>query len=230
MAKAKLITGKRARLVVDLILKQGYVTTEDLKDQGYDHPPRAIKDVTDQGLPLVRSWTKSREGRKIARYQFGDPKEIRHDRLGGRQVFSQKFKKDLLENYGNKCFICSATLEARYLQIDHRVPYEVAGESDPGNKKAYMPLCGSCNRAKSWSCEHCENWQTKKDSALCLTCYWASPDDYAHVALVQMRRIDITWNEQEVSEFDKLQHDASKTGEHLPEFVKNALRNRKRGD
>ncbi len=37
--KAKLITGKRSRLVVDHILKHGSITTEDLENYGYKHPP-----------------------------------------------------------------------------------------------------------------------------------------------------------------------------------------------
>ena len=49
------VTGKRARIVINHILKHGSITTDDLKEQyGYDHPPRAIKDVSDQGIPLVR--------------------------------------------------------------------------------------------------------------------------------------------------------------------------------
>jgi len=87
-----------------------------LKDRGYNHPPRAIKDVTDQGLPLVRSWSKGRGGRKMASYAFGDPSNIRNDRVGGRLVFSKEFKDQLIQSHGSKCAICSARLDARYLQ------------------------------------------------------------------------------------------------------------------
>jgi transcription initiation factor IIE alpha subunit len=53
-AALKAVTGKRARSVVKHILKHGSITTDDLKERyGYDHPPRAIKDVSDQGIPLL---------------------------------------------------------------------------------------------------------------------------------------------------------------------------------
>ena len=169
--KAASIVGRRARLVVEMILEKGFVTTEDLKDRGYNHPPRAIKDVTDQGLPLVRSWAKGRDGRKMGSYTFGDLKSIRNDRVGGRLAFSKDFKDQLVASHGSRCAICSARLDARYLQVDHRTPYEMAGDSDTRNPEAYMPLCGSCNRAKSWSCEHCHNWLVVKAASICKACY-----------------------------------------------------------
>ena len=44
---------KRARTVLDHILEHGHVTTEELKDlYGYNHPPRAARDVREQGIPL----------------------------------------------------------------------------------------------------------------------------------------------------------------------------------
>jgi len=88
--KAKLITGKRSRLVVDHILKHGSITTEDLENYGYKHPPRAIRDVREQGLPLDMFWTKNTSGRRIAGYRLGDVTAIRNDRLGGRQVLSKE--------------------------------------------------------------------------------------------------------------------------------------------
>jgi len=49
---AKTVTGKRSRVVVDHILRHGNITTEDLENYGYKHPPGAIRDVREQGLPL----------------------------------------------------------------------------------------------------------------------------------------------------------------------------------
>ena len=43
---------KRARIVVRHILKYGSVTTESIEEYGYKHPPRAIGDVRDAGIPL----------------------------------------------------------------------------------------------------------------------------------------------------------------------------------
>jgi hypothetical protein len=227
--KAASIVGKRARIVVEVILEKGFITTEDLKDRGYSHPPRAIKDVTDQGLPLVRSSSIGRDGRKMGSYTFGDPTHIRNDRVDGRLVFSKEFKDELIQTCGSKCTICSARLDARYLQVDHRVPYEVAGDSDPNDPKAYMPLCGSCNRAKSWSCESCNNWLVKKNPEICKTCYWAPPEEYAHIAETPTRRVDVTWNEEEVRDYDTAKRAARQARVPLPEFVKRVLRRSGRG-
>ena len=47
------VQNKRARTVVDHILEHGQVTTEELKERyGYNHPPRAARDVREQGIPL----------------------------------------------------------------------------------------------------------------------------------------------------------------------------------
>ncbi|MEK6798856.1 MAG: HNH endonuclease [Planctomycetota bacterium] len=153
------VKGKRSRAVVDHILKHGHVTTEDLKDTyGYDHPPRAVRDVREQGIPIETYKTVGKHGRQIAAYRFADPASIRGARHAGRRVLSKKLKDELTARHGSRCAICLCDYEHRYLQIDHRVPYEVAGdeegEPDPAQ---FMLICGSCNRAKSWSCEHCRN-------------------------------------------------------------------------
>ena len=53
---------------------------------------------------------------------------IRGEMLAGRKVFSKEFKRLLVERSGCKCGVCLTDYEARYLQVDHRVPYEVGGE------------------------------------------------------------------------------------------------------
>ncbi len=226
IAKVETIQGKRSRLVVEHILKHGSITTENLKNYGYEHPPRAIKDVRDQGLPLEMFWTKDSTGKRIAGYRFGDPSKIRHDRLGGRVVFSKKFKSEVIHANTSKCSICNTKFEVRYFQVDHRIPYEILGDKDDDVRDVadYMPLCGSCNRAKSWSCEHCENWQQHKDPKTCMSCYWADPTHYTHVAMKEVRRLALLWEEAEVSEYDALSSRAVNQDETLPEFVKSVLR------
>jgi hypothetical protein len=50
----KAIAAKRPRAVIDHILKHGLVTTEELRSRyGYNHAPRAARDVREQGIPLV---------------------------------------------------------------------------------------------------------------------------------------------------------------------------------
>ena len=47
------IINKRAKVVIDHILAYGFITTEDLeKTYGYNHPPRAARDVREAGIPL----------------------------------------------------------------------------------------------------------------------------------------------------------------------------------
>ena len=112
--------------------------------------------------------------------------------------------EELKEKYGERCHICSASFEERYLQIDHRVPYEVAGDDVLPNRNFdhYMLVCSSCNRAKSWSCEHCLNWAEKRDPDICQSCYWASPINYAHVAMRDIRRLAMVWQKNEARQYD----------------------------
>src|SRR3989304_5683934 len=113
------ITNKRARVVIQHILKRGFITTEDLeKKYGYNHPPRAARDVREAGIPLETFRVRSSDGRSIAAYKFGDLSQIREGRLQGRRTFPKKLKDELYEISGGKCAICSGVFEARYLQID----------------------------------------------------------------------------------------------------------------
>lgn len=226
------ITNKRARVVIDHILKFGQITTEELeKDYGYNHPPRAARDVREAGIPLKTIRVKSTDGRTIAAYKFGDFDKVRLDRAKGRVNWPKDFKNELITKYGTKCLISGAELAARALQIDHRIPYQIAGDDSEVKKlnvDDYMLLSGTSNRAKSWSCEHCENWKVKHDLNVCRSCYWAFPENYSHVAMNQSRRLDLTWQKDEAKEYDDLKGESDKLGEPLPEYVKNILRNRKK--
>jgi hypothetical protein len=117
-------------------------------------------------------------------------------------------------------------MEARDLQVDHRVPYEVAGDASHQNQTPddFMLLCGSANRAKSWSCEHCPNWLQAKTAEVCRSCYWAYPESYSHVATLAQRRLDIVWAGEEVADYEVIRVKATKADQGLPEFVKTALR------
>ena len=204
----KKVTGKRPRTVIDHILKHGHITTEDLQTKyNYDHPPRAIRDVRECGIPLDTSFVRSkRTGRKIGVYRFGDPKNIRRGRVGGRKAFSKAFRDLLVARYDSRDCITGEKIDRRYLQIDHRVPYEVAGEDayDENSPEDYMLLDASSQRAKSWSCEQCKNWQGDKSVSVCQSCFWAFPEKYTHVAGEQVRRVNIEWRGAEVEAFDKL--------------------------
>jgi hypothetical protein len=226
IAKAKAVTAKRAKTVIDHILKHGHITTEELKTlYGYDHPPRAARDVREQGIPLETFRIAGTQGKSIAAYRFADPTQIRSGTLSGRKVFSKEFKALLVTRLGRKCGVCLTEYEARYLQVDHRVPYEVGGEG--GGESApeeFQLICGSCNRVKSWSCEHCTNWTSNRETQVCQPCYWASPEAYQHVALLPIRRLEMTWTGDETRQYDRLAKRAKKEGYPLPDFVKAALR------
>ncbi len=110
------------------------------------------------------------------------------------------------------------------LQVDHRVPYEVAGESETMSPDEFMLLCASANRAKSWSCEHRENWKKLKHREICLTCYWAYPENHTHVAMEELRRLDLIWEGASTAQYEQLKADAAKAGLAIPDFVKEVLR------
>lgn len=221
------VTAKRPRTVIEHILKHGFVTTEELQNlYGYEHPPRAARDVRELGIPLETFHTTNSQGRRIAAYKFGDPSKSRRGLLSGRKIMSKDFKNSLVQEQGEKCGICLTPLEARYLQVDHRIPFEVAGEGLGGrNLRDYMLICGSCNRAKSWSCEHCENWRETQDVEVCKTCYWCSPENYTHIASTQDRRIVLVWSGDESKDYDALLDAAVKCNESLPEFIKRIVQN-----
>lgn len=226
LARLRSVTAKRARTVIDHILQHGQITTEELKEiYGYAHPPRAIKDVTDLGIPIERGKTKAKDGRTIAAYRFGDPATLRGGTHAGRTNFPKKFKQQLLERDGHKCALCNGEFPSAFLQIDHRVPYEVGGQA-PGepNLDDYMLVCRTCNRGKSWSCEHCPNWITDKKPEVCQTCFWCQPTDYKHIATLQARRLNLVWRDKEVDEYDQLTVLSDQVGSELPEFVKAVLR------
>jgi 5-methylcytosine-specific restriction endonuclease McrA len=223
------ITNKRAKVVIDHILAHGFITTDDLQaTYGYTHAPRAAMDVKDTGIPLETFKVKSDiSGRQIGAYRFGDITQIQTKRIAGRIAFSKKFKKELYELSGGKCTICNGKFEERYLQIDHRVPYEVSGDIDVARVvEDFMLLCGSCNRAKSWSCEHCDNWKTENKPPVCMQCYWGSPENYNHIAMEQVRRLDLQWNGDEIKYYDALKVIADHNEIELPEFIKQIISDR----
>ena len=220
------VEAKRPRTVINHILEYGQITTEELRDiYGYNHPPRAIRDVREQGIPVETFRVTGSDGKKIAAYKFGNPSEVRATQLSGRTAFSSELKEALIEKYGARCNIYLEPFPERELQIDHRVPFEIAGEGDDlDDVNEYMLLCPSANRAKSWSCENCENWE-KKDISICESCYWAYPESYSHIAMRDIRRLDILWADEDIVEYDRLRGEAAKAQEEIPQYVKNVLRN-----
>ncbi len=224
---ARKVTAKRARTVIDHIIAHGSITTEQLKDDyGYNHPPRAVRDVREQGIPIETFKVTGRDGRKIAAYRFGNPSDVERHKLGGRKTFSKKFKNALVEKYGSRGAITNEIYQPRYLQIDHRIPYEVIGDnvSNEDDLDAFMLLTGTSQRQKSWSCEHCENLISLKDPEICRRCYWAFPESYTHVATKEERRVDIVWQSEEVEDYERLSERASRSDRSVQSYIKETLK------
>ena len=87
-------------------------------------------------------------------------------------------------------------------------------------------LCGSCNRKKSWDCEHCQNWLKQKNAKVCRSCYWAEPTAYRHVAMRQQRRADLVWVGDEVEDFDRLRREAERHRRSVPDEIKKIVKRR----
>lgn len=204
--KLNAISDKRPATVIQHILKHGFITTEELKNKyGYEHAPRAARDVRERGVNLVTYRVKGSDGRNIAAYKFGDPvfDENKLSKVGGRTALSQALKKSLVDKYGSVCFIYLQPMEERLLQVDHRIPYEIGGEQDENNIDCFMLLSPSANRAKSWTCEHCSNW-IFKDPTMCEKCFWAHPEEYSHIAGKEERQIIITFTDNEIEDYNRL--------------------------
>lgn len=204
--KLNSVTAKRPKTVIQHILEHGFVTTEELEQlYGYKHAPRAARDVRELGIPLEMYRVKSSDGRTIGAYRFGDPAlaENTVSKTAGRTALSMALKKALIEKFGAKCFIYLQPMDEKILQVDHRIPYEIGGEQDESNLDCFMLLSPSANRAKSWTCEHCPNWENK-DAAFCVKCFWAHPENYSHIAGEKQRQIIITFTGDEIDDYNKL--------------------------
>ncbi|MFA6124476.1 helix-turn-helix domain-containing protein [Sphingomonas sp.] len=226
LALCRGVEAKRARTVIDHILEHGIITTEELIYlYGYYHPPRAIRDVRENGIPLItHRVTSPKTGRRMGAYTFDDISRIKAGRVGGRRAFSKQFKQELIALYGARDTITNQALHERYLQIDHRVPYEVAGDdSGPLHSSDFMLLDASSNRAKSWSCEHCDNFRTKRDPVICKACFWASPEEYAHIAETPSRRVTLVWTGKEVAAYERLKSEAGANGTEIVAYIKRRL-------
>lgn len=202
------VTNKRARFVIDTILEKGSCSTEDLKDGGYEHAPRAARDVRELGIPLETFKVKDSNGKSIAAYKFGDWEEAKKQnqlaKTGGRTQLTDKLKAALLERYGSRCHLYGEEYPSRLLQPDHRVPYEIGGDpEDMLNTDYFMLLSPSANRDKSWACEHCVNWM-EKDVNTCKTCYYAFPETYKHIAGEEERKLSLVFKKSDIGLYDEL--------------------------
>ncbi len=133
------LKNKRAKIVADHILTHGSITTEEITSiYGYQHPPRAVRDLREAGVPIETFSVLNQSGKTIAAYRFGLSENIREDRLGGRRTFPKQLKLRLYAHQNGRCAMCHGEWEMRYLQIDHRIPYEIGGELSPDDIDSYQ--------------------------------------------------------------------------------------------
>jgi hypothetical protein len=211
------VTNKRARIVLDTIVEKGSITTEDLEKLGYKHAPRATRDARELGFAIITKMIKTASGKRMAEYSLALDVEVGKT---GRLQLPKKERNALIHAAGGKCQICGA---AHDLQVDHRVPYQIAGESLKSTANPFMVLDGTCNRRKSWICEHCPNFLVYKKVETCLTCYWANPELHTHVAMEELRRVDLVFSGEETKAFDRLRKKIQRAGQSVPEGIKQLL-------
>lgn len=183
---------KRARAALNIMLERGAVTTKVLQEEyGLDHPPRAIRDLKDAGV-LVGSRRVKESGKTISEYFLEDLSAP--NRGGAPRNPIRKVDKDrIIAEFDGKCAVCGT--RANRLQLDHRIPFAIAGDPPEWTSEAAMPLCPSDNRAKSWACEHCANW-VNRDPNVCLGCMWCHPENYDHISMLPERRLVVTAHDE----------------------------------
>jgi hypothetical protein len=221
LARIEAVTNRRARFVLDSIVKNGIVTTEEINSAGYEHPPRAARDVRELGFSLKTIKVKHSNGRAIGAYVFDEG--AFQTGKAGRRAMPKKTRDAIVRAAGGKCQFRGAE---HNLQVDHRIPYEVGGEPERGADRAYQVLCGSCNRKKSWECESCRNWLSQKTPRVCGTCYWADPASHTHVAMREQPRADVIWIGDEVEDFDRLRWHAKLHHVSVADEIKSIVRTR----
>jgi 5-methylcytosine-specific restriction endonuclease McrA len=175
----------------------GEVSTEVLATKyGYNQAPRAARDLRELGFAVKTKTAKTQDGRRMAVYYIDDYETFQSKE--GRTAFSKKEKEGLLGKHGEKCFYCQGRFAPNELQIDHRIPFEVAGNSEHLEQglDALILVCSSCNRRKSWSCEGCDNFNVR-EVGVCHGCYWYDPDEYIHVC--GNKRVILNFNIDESS-------------------------------
>ena len=221
------VTNKRARFLIDTILNKGFCSTEDLKNGGYEHAPRAARDVRELGIPLETFKMKDSSGKNIAAYKFGNWEEAKKanqlSKTLGRTQLTEKLKSALLERYGAKCNLYGEQYPVRLLQPDHRIPYEIGGDpEDMMDTDFFMLLSPSANRDKSWACEHCTNWN-EKNIDMCKSCYYAYPENYQHIAGEKEKKINIVFNNDDIQLYEKIVKQAEDHGMSYQMVVKRMI-------
>jgi hypothetical protein len=219
------VCSSRAVYVINFILEHGSINSEDIANEGYRHGARAVGDVRDNGIPLITNKTKSSDGKSIAEYVFGPASEIKRNKFGGRINFPASLRKQLLEKNEHVCAISKQELPVEKLEIDHRIPFYISGDIEgERNPDDFMLLSKSMQRSKSWDCENCMNILNHFDIGICKTCYWAYPEDYTHVAMKEIRNLNLTWEGDEIAQFDAMENHCKESDQTIQNYLKEIVK------
>ena len=221
MAERFLAAGsKRGRVLLEMALRNGSVTTEELEAVGYRDAASAARDVRDAGIPLVTGEARSKTGGRTGRYTLGKAKDIIHGRFHGRTIIPKAVKERVLAHYGCVDWLTGAVMPRTALTADHRIPFRVLGDPETPDWRIeeLMPLDKSSQRSKSWACEACENYRIR-DPDICRKCFWAFPETYEHIAMEPLRRTDIIWRGPDVDLHDRMKSRAEAEGITMSELL-----------
>lgn len=221
MAERFLAKGsKRGKILLEIILRSGSVTTEELEAVGYRDAASAARDVRDTGIPLITGKARSKTGGRTARYTLGKAKDIIDGRFNGRTIIPKSVKEKVLAHYGCVDWLTGAAMPRTALTVDHRVPFRVLGDPKKPDWRIeeLMPLDKSSQRSKSWACEACENYRIR-DPDICRECFWAFPETYEHIAMEPLRRTDMVWRNSDVELHDRMKARAEAEGITMPEML-----------
>lgn len=56
-----------------------------------------------------------------------------------------------------------------------------------------------------------------------MQCYWGNPENYNHIAMEQIRRLDLQWDGDETKYYDALKIIAESSKIELPVFIKQMI-------
>jgi hypothetical protein len=210
----------RARKALKYILENGSVSTYELAKMGYGHPPRAAQDLKEAGVALKTTYPRKHPetGNRMGSYVLNAEKPITEDNFSGRGALPKNLEQELYDHYGVSCNLDAYDHGKRSLQADHRIPYAVSGDPEGFDVDDWQILCGSHQRKKSYECENCPNY-AEKDVDVCRSCFWAFPEDYTHIATRPVKRLDLTWGEERMHIYDKVEEYATKNGFTVREAV-----------
>jgi hypothetical protein len=98
LARIAQVTNKRARLVLDTIAEKGKITTEELQKLGYDHAPRAARDVRELGFTLVTTMIKNASGKRMAEYSLA--LNVEAGKTGRLSIAQERARRDYRSCWG----------------------------------------------------------------------------------------------------------------------------------